>query len=64
MMLCHLAPTTDQRFQRSSPIEIAHLLHESDLSDLVQLDWLGQIKYFLTERSHLLHQVSPFVFFC
>lgn len=56
----HLAPISDDRhqeFQRSSAIQIVHLLHESDLDDLIQLDWLGQIKFFLAERSHLFHQV-------
>ena len=55
-----LAPIGDdghQQFQRGSAIHIAHLLDENDLGDLIQLDWLGQIKFFLTERSHLLQQV-------
>ncbi len=67
----YLVPTHDDnqpQSHRTSAAHVARLLHESDLSDLIPLDWLEQIKFFLTERSHLLHQVEiieliSFIFF-
>jgi hypothetical protein len=38
-------------------IYIARLLHEADLTALIQLDSVNQIKYFLDERVHLINQV-------
>jgi hypothetical protein len=52
-----LVPVADDQRHRSPAVHIAHLLHESDLSELIQLDRVSQINFFLTERSHLLHQV-------
>ncbi|CAF2069885.1 unnamed protein product [Rotaria magnacalcarata] len=37
---------------------VAHLLHEADLTSLVQLDTINQIKYFLDERAHLISQIE------
>ncbi|CAF3367493.1 unnamed protein product [Rotaria sp. Silwood1] len=36
---------------------VAHLLHEADLTSLVQLDTVHQIRYFLDERADLINQV-------
>ncbi|CAF2635951.1 unnamed protein product [Rotaria sp. Silwood2] len=37
---------------------VAHLLHEADLTSLVQLDTINQIKYFLDERANLISQME------
>jgi hypothetical protein len=42
---------------------IAQLLDEADLSELVQLDIVNQIQYFLEERAHLMNQVCPILNF-
>jgi hypothetical protein len=47
-------PTTD-----NPDAFIAQLLDEADLSELVQLDIVNQIQYFLEERAHLMNQVCP-----
>ena len=36
---------------------IAHLLEDADLPALIQLDSVSQIKFFLDERAHMVHQV-------
>lgn len=48
---------SDERHPRSSAALVARLLHDAELSELSHMEWSEQIKYFLTERSHLLHQV-------
>ena len=52
----YLVPTHGDN--QPSAVHVARLLHEADLQDLIPLDWLEQIKFFLSERSHLLHQVE------
>ncbi|CAF3344287.1 unnamed protein product [Rotaria sp. Silwood1] len=37
---------------------VAHLLHEADLTSLVQLDTVHQIRYFLDERADLINQME------
>ncbi|CAF3649586.1 unnamed protein product [Rotaria sp. Silwood1] len=54
-------PINDDNYHqphRSPAVHIAHLLHESNLSNLIQLDWVNQIRFFLNERSHLLNQID------
>ncbi|CAF4196048.1 unnamed protein product [Rotaria sp. Silwood2] len=54
-------PISDDNYHqphRSPAVHIAHLLHESNLSNLIQLDWVNQIRFFLNERSHLLNQID------
>ncbi|CAF0987761.1 unnamed protein product [Rotaria sordida] len=54
-------PISDDNYHqphRSPAVHIAHLLHEANLSNLIQLDWVNQIRSFLNERSHLLNQID------
>ena len=44
--------------------QVAKLLQESDLTDLISLDWIEQIRFFLNERSKFLHQVRTSLFIC
>ncbi|CAF1491573.1 unnamed protein product [Rotaria sordida] len=37
---------------------VAHLLHEADLTSLVQLDTVTQIKFFLDDRANLINQME------
>ena len=56
-----VVPTTDDNVSqsaRSTTAQIADLLHEANLSELTQFDWLDQVQFFLHERSHHLNQVQ------
>jgi hypothetical protein len=53
-LLFKIVPTGNDQ----SAILIAELLHEANLTDLIQLDTINQIKYFLDERIQLIEEVS------
>ncbi len=59
-MILYLVPVSNER----STAYISHILQEADLPDLVPLDSVDQIKYFLEERAHMINQVcSKFSYF-
>jgi hypothetical protein len=53
-LLFKIVPTSNDQ----SAVHIAQLLHEANLTDLIQLDPINQIKYFLDERIQLIDEVS------
>jgi hypothetical protein len=60
MMSNYLVPGSGAdhyQLPHSSAVYLAQLLHQSDLSELIELDWVKQIEFFLTERAHLINQV-------
>ena len=53
-------PTTaehDRQLSDAAALQVAHILESSDLQEIAQLNWVEQIQYFVTERSHLINQV-------
>ncbi|CAF0967058.1 unnamed protein product, partial [Didymodactylos carnosus] len=56
--LASLASPVSESYQRSQAVHVANLLHEAGLTDVLHSDWSEQIKYFLSERSYLIHQIE------
>ncbi|CAF1316645.1 unnamed protein product, partial [Adineta ricciae] len=54
-------PTTtehDRQLPNAAALQVAHILESSDLQEIARLDWVEQIQYFVTERSHLINQLE------
>jgi hypothetical protein len=59
LIFIYLVPVGNDK----ATVYISHLLQEADLSALVQLDTVHQIKFLIDERIHMLNQVRLFEFF-
>ncbi|UJR30108.1 hypothetical protein I4U23_017649 [Adineta vaga] len=60
--LSSLAMPTDldhhRQLSHSAALQVAQILESSNLQEIIQLDWVEQIQYFVTERTHLINQLE------